>query len=208
MTNLNWDMVNTNGIILNKTYTSPCLFSGVTRKPILPSGDYRQFIYQETTNTFLFQGLSDADYRPMTSTEKAEILTVAANWKQLPGEPGNPNADQVAESKVKELRDIFSANTMGVMNPAEPYEPVTWRTQEAEARAWTLDNTTPTPAIDALIAGRGLNEPKAAFIAKVIVKADAYMFYYGLLGKLQVLLKQVETFRIAQDIAGIQGIIW
>ena len=51
-----------------------------------------------------------------------------------------------------------------------------WSIQESEARAWTLDNTVPTPALSTLSYARGI--PLNVLVAKVIEKADLYKQYY------------------------------
>lgn len=51
-------------------------------------------------------------------------------------------------------------------------EKETWQTQEQEARAWLLDNSTQTPVIDVICAQRQCE--KEWLVNKVIIKADYY----------------------------------
>ena len=51
-------------------------------------------------------------------------------------------------------------------------EKSTWSKQEAEARAYTTDNTASTPLIDGIATARGVD--RVYLIGKIIEKADAY----------------------------------
>ena len=51
-----------------------------------------------------------------------------------------------------------------------------WSMQEAEARAWVLNNASPTPALSVLATARGV--PMSLLVEKVIQKADLYKTYY------------------------------
>lgn len=52
-----------------------------------------------------------------------------------------------------------------------------WAKQETEARAYVLDNQTPTPWIDAAAIAREI--PKVDLIARIIAKADAFAPVHG-----------------------------
>ncbi len=63
-------------------------------------------------------------------------------------------------------------------------EKATWTKQEQEARAYKVDNTTPTPCIDYLVASRGVD--KDTLVDKIIYKADIYsQALFTLIGKKQ-----------------------
>lgn len=71
-------------------------------------------------------------------------------------------------------------------------EKVSWPRQESEARAWLIDNSTPTPFIDAAAAAR--EKPKPELIAGIIRKADALAPLHGALtGKRKALMDQIAA---------------
>ena len=204
---LNWDSNNENGIIQNNTYTLGALFEGISRKPVL-TFVYDWFNYCEITNAFKisFDGISSIE---MTPAQKTEILSLANSWVQLEGEEGNPNADQLAEIKKAEIKTFFDAENLISSNLVDAYEPVTWAIQEVEARAYLLDPLYPTPTLNALVTGRNIDgEGVPELATKIISKADAYVLYYQLLGKLQGKLKLIEAARVLQDKLAITSVTW
>ncbi len=70
----------------------------------------------------------------------------------------------------REYEQAIAQLTAGVPNS----EKSTWSKQEAEARAYVSDNTTPIPLIDGIATARGVD--KVYLIGKIIEKADAYTF--------------------------------
>lgn len=70
-----------------------------------------------------------------------------------------------------------SVNSLTTSIPKD--EIATWTKQENEARAWLIDNNTPTPLIDAICSSRGVS--KEYLVSKIIEKADAYTVAIGTL---------------------------
>lgn len=71
-------------------------------------------------------------------------------------------------------------------------EVLSWPKQEEEARAWTADNATTTPLLDALATARGIT--KADLAARVIEKADLFAQISGqTIGKRQGLEDQLNA---------------
>jgi hypothetical protein len=70
-----------------------------------------------------------------------------------------------------------------------------WDIQIKEAEAWTADNTTPTPYVDALYASRNsevTTETKEELINKILTKSKVYVTVYGkMFGKYQVQLEAI-----------------
>ena len=108
-------------------------------------------------------------------------------------------------SKVNEITTSFNKSVEAITT-ALPHEMVSWRKQEDEARAYTADNTTATPFIDAQLITRDLGETKDELIVKIISNTDAYQVAYAtLLGKFQNLTHKIST---ASDIDELALIKW
>lgn len=85
---------------------------------------------------------------------------------------------------------ISAVNTVTAGYPEN--EIASWPKQETEARAWQVNNETPTPWIDSAATAREI--PKADFIALVIANADALAPIHGALtGKRQLLRDQIDA---------------
>lgn len=206
--NLNWDASNNSGVIVNTEYPLGALFVG-ERKPVL-SFDYIQFIYQETTDTYVLQGLNDLVMRPMTVEEMDEIKLIGNSWTQLSGEEGNPNILQTADRKRFEMNQIFVTNTSIYMDIVNEYEPVTWSMQLQEAEAYQIEATTLTPALDALLLGRAdASITKDELVQKIIDKGAAFKSgYFQELGKLQARNIDIDNFLLQDDKIGLEGLVW
>lgn len=80
----------------------------------------------------------------------------------------------------------------------------TWDRQEAEARAWLLDNTATTPLIDGMSAARGMD--KAELVQRIIANADDWVAFMAFnTGKRQKLLDQIKN---AQTLDELREIGW
>lgn len=89
-----------------------------------------------------------------------------------------------------------------------PGEISTFDKQETEARAYLLDNTAPTPLLDALATNRGID--KAELVSRVIVKADVFSAASGaIIGKRQKLEDALNALdEDTHTIADIEAITW
>ena len=102
--------------------------------------------------------------------------------------------EKVRSQKIIKLNTLFGVALDALAGIRAQGEMVSWTKQEAEARAYMLDNTTKTPFIDALLLGRGLGETKEALVALILAKADAYeVSYASLLGKFHAYQKNIES---------------
>lgn len=86
-------------------------------------------------------------------------------------------------------------------------EIASWPKQETEARAWLLDNASPTPWIDSAATARGMSKPD--FIALVIGNADALAPLHGALsGKRQYLRDQIDALGDSPTPEQLNAIQW
>lgn len=106
----------------------------------------------------------------------------------------NPWPDMKAK-KFAQINIDFSNAVDQLVAGTTPDERNSWAIQETEARAWLVDNQTPTPALSVLSASRGIPLPMLA--AKVIEKADLYKQYYftlqGMRDKAEDMLKALPN---------------
>ena len=111
----------------------------------------------------------------------------------------------MASNKVNE-RQLSHVRSLKALTTANSYEAVSWAKQEAQARAWMVDNATVTPIIDALLIARNMNETKEELVTKIIAKADAYETLYGqILGKFHNREKALE---VATTLEELKAISW
>ena len=102
---------------------------------------------------------------------------------------------QAKETKINELKRQLEDETNKMTSTVAECEKLSWSKQEAEATAYKLDATTPTPYIDALLSTRNKNETKEDLVQTILAKAAGYATAHGaLLGKYHAKLKEVEEF--------------
>lgn len=90
-----------------------------------------------------------------------------------------PDLPELKARKLNEINATYQ-QAIATLTPTYPDdERLTFDKQEAEARAWLTNNTTPTPFVDALAAGRQMD--KAELVSRIIAKADAFAVASGLL---------------------------
>ena len=81
-------------------------------------------------------------------------------------------------------------------------ETATWDKQEREALAYRIDNTAPTPFIDGIVQGRGID--KDELIAKILEKSDALASVTGYYtGVRQALEAQIDAATTYSELQGI-----
>lgn len=110
--------------------------------------------------------------------------------------------DVLWSEKMSEINALYQ-QAIATLTPTYPEdERLTFDKQEQEARAWLADNSTPTPFIDALAAGRRMN--KAELVNRIIAKADAFAIASGLLtGQRQRYEDLLDAAETADDVAAI-----
>jgi hypothetical protein len=80
-----------------------------------------------------------------------------------------PDAREQAKLRIREQ----SEHIMSVVQSAYPdFERQTWPYQRLEIEAWTQDNTTPTPTLDAIAMSRGVD--REAFLSRVTEKTSEF----------------------------------
>lgn len=104
--------------------------------------------------------------------------------------------------KLEEINVLYQ-QAIATLTPTYPDdERLTFDKQEQEARAWLADNSTPTPFIDALAAGRQME--KAELVSRIIAKADAFALASGsLTGQRQRYEDMLDVAETAEAVAAI-----
>ncbi len=110
--------------------------------------------------------------------------------------------DELKAIKLNEINILYQ-QSIATLTPTYPDdERLTFDKQEQEARAWLADNSTSTPFIDALAAGRQMN--KAELVGRIIAKADAFAIASGLLtGQRQRYEDMLDAASTADAVAAI-----
>ena len=107
--------------------------------------------------------------------------------------------------KARKLEEINAAYQVAIATLTPTYpddERLTFDKQEQEARAWLADNSTPTPFVDALAAGRQME--KAKLVSRIIAKADAFALASGsLTGQRQRYEDMLDVAETPEDVASI-----
>ena len=110
-----------------------------------------------------------------------------------------------SQLKIEKLNEINAAyqQAIATLTPTYPDdERLTFDKQEQEARAWLADNSTPTPFVDALAAGRQMD--KSELVGRIIAKADAFALASGsLTGQRQRYEDMLDVAETAEDVAAI-----
>ena len=103
-----------------------------------------------------------------------------------------PELPELKATKLNEINALYQQG-IATLTPTYPDdERLTFDKQEAEARSWLADNSTPTPFVDALAAGRQMD--KAELVSRIIAKADAFALASGsLTGQRQRYEDMAET---------------
>lgn len=133
----------------------------------------------------------------------ADYFTVE-EWDKAHPSP-EPEPEPLETVKARKLEEINSAykQSIATLTPTYPDdERLTFDKQETEARAWLADNTSPTPFIDALAAGRQMD--KAELVRRIIAKADAFALASGsLTGQRQRYEDMLDVAETAEDVNAI-----
>ena len=153
-------------------------------------------------------------YAPIPSTAvvvtdtDAEILHAGfARYKFIAGALSvNPDQD-ITVRKVSKIAEIDAAYNAAISVISASYpetERNSWPKQEAEARAWTANNTAVTPLLSSIATARG--STIADICARVITNADAYAVYAGgMIGKRQAKMIAIAA---ATTIVELDAILW
>ncbi|WP_432785020.1 hypothetical protein AAEX37_01942 [Oligella sp. MSHR50489EDL] len=100
-----------------------------------------------------------------------------ADWVLTEATKAELKERELAQAKQVKLQEINNKaqqfiNEIGKLNEVPDFEVQTWVMQSAEAKAWELDNTAPTPTLDLIAAARGVDREE--LISKALQKAKSY----------------------------------
>lgn len=120
--------------------------------------------------------------------------------------PTQPTEAELLEraktAKLYEINRAYEAATSALVSTYPQTELLTFDKQEAEARAWTADNSAETPLVDMLSEGRQMD--KAELVRRILVKADAFALATGYLtGQRQRYEDMVKAAETPEAVAAI-----
>ena len=117
------------------------------------------------------------------------ITPNAEGYPEAVDPPSTPTEELVARA-LKRINKAFEVEAKAATADYPQSEIDSWTKQEAEARAWFVDNNAPTPWIDAAVDARGVS--KIYLVTKIMANADAFTVASGQLsGKRQKLRDQI-----------------
>jgi len=130
---------------------------------------------------------------------------------QTKAEPVSQALERAKAFKNLELTAAYDQAVALMVKDYTEQQQKTFFKQEAEARAWTLDNSTPTPHLTAMASARGISV--AETVQRVLLKAEAFSAATGSLnGRLQArqdrLFGRGDAVRAAATMEEIQAIVW
>lgn len=106
--------------------------------------------------------------------------------------------------KAAQIRAEGNARLLKIAQPYQAAERETWAVQLGEAEKWLADQTAPTPMVDAIAAGRGID--KQLLISYIIANTNLFRAVSGaILGQQQALLTQVYE---APTVAALLAVAW
>lgn len=113
-----------------------------------------------------------------------------------------PELPELKAIKLNEINALYQ-QAIATLTPTYPDdERLTFDKQEQEARTWLADNSTSTPFVDALAAGRQMD--KAELVSRIIAKADAFALASGsLTGQRQRYEDMLDVAETTEDVAAI-----
>lgn len=161
------------------------------RPPVLPHG-YFHIESADDIGEYLFSdGLT-----VMSASEPApsQYHVIDAGMWVLPADGA---AAQLADAKAEKISNLNAAaqafiNAAAEIDKVPDFEVQTWSIQAAEARAWAVDKTAPTPVLDQIAASRGIDADKlkAAALRKTLAyeKLTAHVA-----GQRQALQSKIEA---------------
>ena len=171
------------------------------RPPVLPHG-YFHIEAADNIGEYLFSdGLT-----VMSASEPApsQYHVIDAGMWVLPADGA---AAQLADAKAEKISNLNAAaqafiNAAAEIDKVPDFEVQTWSIQAAEARAWAVDKTAPTPVLDQIAASRGIDADKlkAAALRKTLAyeKLTAHVA-----GQRQALQSKIEAAKTQAELEKI-----
>jgi hypothetical protein len=123
-------------------------------------------------------------------------------------EPEFTDAELLAQEKALKLVEAtaaYNTSISALVGNTDQYEMTSWAKQEAEARAYMVDNTIATPLLSGMVVARGLDENVADLAKIIIAKADAYQAAYAsILGTYQAKQKAIAAAKTVEEVQAIK----
>jgi len=152
--------------------------------------------YYKYTLNYLYSGFEDSDTEITSSTtvepinEDYILYNPDTNsWEQEPEDI--LTFEQIQAQYQKDNLDFFDEYMDGIYEGLADFEPATFRSQEDEWRAWSLDDTASTPYVDVLCAKRGID--KITLMAKIGYKVQGFADLQGTMHSLDDLIASCTT---------------
>ena len=86
--------------------------------------------------------------------------------------PTHPTLDENKQAKIKQLQDKFQSQYDAYLASYPQAEVASFNDKKAEAIAYNLDSTAPTPIIDSILVGLGTSTTKADYVASILAKVN------------------------------------
>lgn len=201
---LKWDEETLSGFVRNDVYKKGYVFEGLFLKPKLPF-DYESLEYDEVLDIYVYSVNNKTI--SMDKTTKVNILNVCSGWVDTTYIDNPKNLEIHRNNKYIAELSRFNEMVKTIVPNTPTHEMISWRKQEQQARAWSLDNTNKTPIIDALLISRDIAlEDKESLVKNIVLKAEQYEMVYGsLLGRWQKISKAIAK---ADSKEALKGITW
>ncbi|WP_176243676.1 tail fiber assembly protein [Halomonas sp. CSM-2] len=153
--------------------------------------------------------VTDAEWKTYGQSQPPDGMQRGADEKGRPSWVPIPpdDLDTLAAKKRGEIDSAAARAVADIRSLYPDFERETWGDQEDEARAWTADNTAPTPTLTGIAEARGVTVKYLA--PKVIEKADQYRtLATSVAGKRQRLEDDIAAALEAEDREGLEAIEW
>ena len=168
-----------------------------TKAYVIENGTYTVPHPEDATVPAFIHAEFDALYAEVEAYAKAHPDMVT---EELPYEP---TLDELKTAKLTEINAAYDDAVSALVSDYPSNELLTFDKQEAEARAWTADQSADTPLVDALALGRGMD--KAELVSRILAKADAFAVATGYLTGLRQ--KYEDRLGLAQSAEEVVAIV-
>lgn len=171
-----------------------CLMSAITQRR--PDGSF-------LISNGLYHIPNEGEWVEQWAELNAQWETHPEQFEQLAEpEPVLPTLEEAKAAKLVEI-NMACQRALEALTPTYPErELTTFDKQEQEARAWLKDDTSPTPFLSALAAGRGIE--LSVLVDKVIAKADAFAVASGfIIGQRQALEDRLDACETAEEVEAV-----
>ena len=170
-----------------------------TKAYVIENGTYTVPHPDDETVPASIHGEFDALYAEVEAYAKEHPDKVT---EELPPVPYEPTLEELKAAKLTEINAAYDDAVSLLVADYPSNELLTFDKQEAEARAWTADQSADTPLVDALALGRGMD--KAELVSRILAKADAFAVATGYLtGLRQKYEDRLGLAQSAEDVAAI-----